>query len=180
MRRPALLAALAAGAALVALGCGGGQAEVAKLETRPFEEQKALEVIEKALAGRGYAAERDAEIELTTGTRFKADFRITGQRIAIEYVTGQDRAEIGFVPPAAAGSRLHVLQAKTVVPADAAAPSETVYIFFLSDADFTYQHNPTAEYRADVTITEVRSGRSRRRLMRSVTTPTGPCHSSMP
>jgi hypothetical protein len=155
--------ALALGSILAAVGCGGGQTETARLETRPFEEQKAFEVVDGVLKERGYAAERDVQIELTTQARFQADFRVTGQKIAIEYVTDQDRVEIGLIPPAAQGSRLHVLQARTV-PADASVPGETLYIFFLDDRDFTYQHNPTSEYRADVTITEVRS-----RLRRDLT-----------
>jgi hypothetical protein len=150
--------AVAAALALVSLGagCGGSQTGPTKLDTRPLEEQKAFDVIKAVLAERGYTAEADVAIELTTKARFQADFRLTGQKIAIEYLVDQDRIEIGAIPPPATGSRLHVLQA-TTVPADPKQAGETLYIFFLDDRNYLYQFNPTSENRADITLNEVQS-----------------------
>jgi hypothetical protein len=151
-------AALAAAVLLTALagGCGGAQVEQAKLDTRPLEEPKVFEIINAVLAERSYTAQTDAVIELTTKARFNADFRIVGQRVAIEYVIDQDRIEMGLIPPAATGSRLHVLQADTV-PSDPKQAPETLYVFLLDDKDYAYQYNPTSENRADITFTEVQT-----------------------
>jgi len=156
MTRPATAAAVALVLMGFAAGCGGAQEGPAKLDIRPLEQQKALDVISSVLAARGYQAEADVTIELTTQARFKADVRVVGQKIAIEYLMDQDRVEIGLIPPPAAGSRLHVLQAATV-PADAAGSPETLYVFFLDDQSYKYQFNPTSDNRADITLTEVQS-----------------------
>jgi len=140
----------------LAVGCGGAQSGEAKLDTRPLEEPKVFEILNAVLAERSYTAETDVTIELTTQARFKADFRVVGQKIAIEYLTEQDRIEIGLIPPAAAGSRLHVLQANTV-PSDPKQAGETLYVFFLDDRSYAYQFNPTSENRADITFTEVQT-----------------------
>ena len=150
----ALAAALPLGA--FAVGCGGAQTGEAKLDTRPLEEPKVFEIINAVLLERAYTAQTDVTLELTTQAKFKSDFRIVGQKVAIEYVIDQDRIEMGLVPPPATGSRLHVLQANTV-PSDPQQAPETLYIFFLDDKNYEYQYNPTSENRADITFTEVQT-----------------------
>jgi len=149
---------LTAAAALWALtaGCGGAQGGQAKLDSRPLEEPKAFDILNAVLAERNYPVETKFEIELTTQARFAADLHATGQKFAIEYLVEQDRIEIGFIPPPAAGSRLHVLQA-TTVPAEAGKTGDTLYVFFLDDRSYEYQFNPTSENRADITLAEVQS-----------------------
>lgn len=156
MTRPSAVAAAALALVGLAVGCGGAQEGPAKLDTRPLEEQKALDVLSSVLAARGYQAEADASIELATQARFRADVRVKGQKIAIEYLVQQDRIEIGFIPPPAAGSRLHVLQA-TTVPAEPTGTAEPLYVFFLDDKNYEYQFNPTSDNRADITLTEIQS-----------------------
>jgi hypothetical protein len=141
---------------VLAVGCGGAQNGPAKLDTQPLEEQKAFDIVKIVLAERGYTAETDTSVELTTQARFKADFRVVGQKIAIEYLVEQDRIEIGLIPPPASGSRLYVLQA-TTVPAEANGAAEPLYVFFLDDRSYVYQFNPTSENRADITLNEVQS-----------------------
>ena len=140
----------------LAAGCGGAQTGEVKLDTRPLEEPKVFEIINAVLKERAYTAETDATLELTTQAKFKADFRIVGQKVAIEYIIDQDRVEMGLIPPPATGSRLHVLQADTV-PTDPTQAPETIYIFFLDDKNYEYQYNPTSENRADITFTEVQT-----------------------
>jgi len=152
MRRLAAVAALWA----LAAGCGGAQDGQVKLDTRPLEQPKAFDILNAALAERDYAVDADFKVELTTQARFAADLHATGQKFAIEYLVEQDRIEIGFIPPPAAGSRLHVLQA-TAVTAEADKPGETLYVFFLDDRSYEYQFNPTSENRADITLAEVQS-----------------------
>ncbi len=137
-------------------GCGGPQQGPAVLDTRPLEETKALEIIESMLTKRGYIASKGEKVELATKSVFPCDYRINGHKIAIEYLTAQDRTTIGNIPPAAQGSRLHVLPAK--VPAlEAGAQGEPVYIYFVDEQKYIYQYNPTSENRADVTYLEVES-----------------------
>jgi len=148
-------------ATILAAGCGGKQ-EVKHLETRPLEESKALEIISEVVADRGYTLQQGVMIELSTKSRFPCDFRVTDHKIAIEYLTEKDRKTIGHIPPAASGSRLHVLPAK-VVAEDPAAQGEPIYIYFVDERKYVYHYNPTSEVRADVTFLEVDS-RMRRDL----------------
>jgi len=148
-------------AAVTTCGCGGAQ-EVKQLETRPLEESKALEIIAEVVADRGYKVEQGTMIELSTNSRFPCDFRVIGQKIAIEYLTDKDRKTIGHIPPAAQGSRLHVLPAR-VVSDDPNSQGEPIYIYFIDERKYVYQYNPTSEVRADVTFLEVDS-RMRRDL----------------
>ncbi len=142
--------------ALVTLACGGQQKQSSNLETRPLEESKALEIISNMLTERGYITAMDMEIELSTKTRFKVDFRVNGHKMAIEYLTRQDRTTIGDIPPAAVESRLHVLPAKAVSE-DPGEQGEPVYIFIIDEKKYIYQYNPTSENRSDVTYLEVES-----------------------
>jgi hypothetical protein len=162
MKRAAFtpVGALIVAAALV-IGCGGPQ-EVKHLETRPLEESKALEIIAEVVADRGFTVQQEVMIEISTKSRFPCDFRVTDHKIAIEYLTEKDRKTIGHIPPAASGSRLHVLPAK-VVSEDPNAQGEPVYVYFIDERKYLYQYNPTSEVRADVTFLEVDS-RMRRDL----------------
>jgi hypothetical protein len=147
-------------AALV--GCGGGQAQAEHLETRPLEESKALEIIAEVASERGYTLLQDVKVELTTDSRFPCDFRVSDHKIAIEYVTAKDRGDIGHIPPAASGSRLHVVPGRAVAE-DPHVPGEPIYIYFIDERKYVYHYNPTSEVRADVTYLEVDS-RMRRDL----------------
>jgi hypothetical protein len=139
-----------------ASGCGGAQSQAAPLDTRPLEEDKALELIDGAAAERGLTIVRNAPVSLSGAQVFGADVRVTGRKIAIEYLTNQDRVEIGAIPPPAQGSKLHVLPGTAVAKA-AGQPNDPVFILFLDDRGFEYQYNPTSENRADITLEEVRT-----------------------
>jgi len=162
MRRVSLLTvgALIVSATLF-LSCGGQQ-EVKHLETRPLEESKALEIIAEVIGDRGYTLVQDLVVELSTKSRFPCDLRVAEHKIAIEYLTEKDRKTIGHIPPAASGSRLHVLPGR-IPDADPSAQGEPIYIYFVDDRKYVYHYNPTSEVRADVTFLEVDS-RMRRDL----------------
>ncbi|MCP4674062.1 MAG: hypothetical protein GY854_00780 [Deltaproteobacteria bacterium] len=145
-------------------GCGGAQEQEVALDVRPLPENKAFEIIEEMLAERSYFIDRDVSVTLATKSTFSCDYRIKNHKIAIEYLTEEDRIAIGDIPPPAGGSRLHVLNARvTKAPpapgatAGSSGPSEPVYVFFIDDRKFTYHFNPTSEHRADVTFLEVDS-----------------------
>lgn len=143
-------------ALLLASACGGGQTQDANIETRPLEESKAFEIIEDVLVERGYKHSREDQVILSNDVAFPADFRVTDEEIAIEFLTEQDRAAIGQIPPPAGGSRLHVLAARSA-PTEAGARGGKLYVFFIQDNKFVYHVNPTSEQRADVTFLEVDS-----------------------
>jgi hypothetical protein len=154
---PALTRAMAAAFLLVlTAGCGGGQKEQRTLDTRPLEESRAFEIISKMMQERGFKPVRDVEVELTNQVRFPCDLRAEGQAFCVEFLTDPDRLEIGMVPPPAAGSRLHVLSARTVSN-DPSAATEPIYVFFIDDRKFVYQYNPTSDNRADITYQEIES-----------------------
>jgi hypothetical protein len=140
----------------LATGCGGRQDARIQLDTRPLEEHRALEIIQETLGERQFLAQKDVDIELGNKVRFSCDLRAQNEQIAIEFLTGQDRLEIGQLPPPAPGSRLHVLAA-TTVPKQAGQSPERVYVFLIDERKFVYQYNPTSELRADVTYLEVDS-----------------------
>lgn len=150
----ALVGALIA-STTVLCGCGSTQ-EVKHLETRPLEESKAFEIIGEVLAERGYTLSPDVMVELSTKSRFPCDFRVNEHKIAIEYLTEKDRKTIGHIPPAASGSRLHVLPARKVSE-DPEAQGEPIYLYFIDERKYVYHWNPTSEVRADVTYLEVDS-----------------------
>ncbi len=148
------LAAILSGLAFSA--CGARHRSSSPLDTRPLEESKSFKIIEEALEERGYAANKDVQVELSNKVRFVADYRVKGEQIAIEYLSERDRLTTGEIPAAGPGSRLHVLAGRTVTPAPGEA-GEPVYVFFIDDRNFVYQYNPTSDRRANVTLLEVDS-----------------------
>ena len=136
-------------------GCGGREGPPAQIETRPLEKGKAEAIIEEMLTERGYTWDREVPVQVAGGIEFNADFRVRDQAIAIEYLTDEDRRRIGQIPPAAEGSRLHVIVGRTV--SDNGSIPSRVYVFFIDDRKFVYHSNPTSEVRADVTFLEVDS-----------------------
>ncbi len=140
---------------LIIAGCGGRQGPPVQIETRPLEKGKAVAIIEEMLAERGYTWDKEVPVQVAGGVEFNADFKVRDQAIAIEYLTEQDRVRMGEIPPAAEGSRLHVLVGRTV-SGTTGIPSK-VYVFFIDDRKFVYHSNPTSEVRADVTFLEVDS-----------------------
>ena len=139
------------------VSCGGSQQQAANLDVRPLEENRAFEIIEEMVAERSYLFDKDVPVVLNANKKpFKCDYRLKNQKIAIEYLTEQDRATMGDIPPPAVGSRLHVLQAQTAATTPGAA-TEPLYVMFIDDRKFIYHFNPTSEQRADVTFMEVDS-----------------------
>lgn len=139
---------------VAAAACGGRQAPPPQIETRPLEEGKAFTIIEEMLAERNYAWDKEVPVQVAGASEFNADFRVKDQSIAIEYLTAEDRTRIGEIPPAAEGSRLHVINGRSL--SSTGTPSR-VYVFFIDDRKFVYHSNPTSEVRADVTFLEVDS-----------------------
>jgi hypothetical protein len=138
---------------LTIFGCGGRQTGQTQIETRPMEKGKAISIIEEMLAERGYSWDKDVPVQVTGTAEFSCDFRVKGEKIAIEYLSAEDRARIGEIPPPAEGSRLHVINGRAV-SADSAVPSR-LFVLFIDDRKFVYHSNPNSEVRADVTIQDV-------------------------
>jgi hypothetical protein len=139
----------------ICFGCGGRQEAPAHIETRPLEEGKAFTIIEDILAERGYTFEKEVGLQVARGIEFGADFKVSGEGIAVEYLTKADRSAIGELPPPGEGSRLHVVNGRTIATQDG-VPSR-VFILFIDDRKFVYHSNPTSKVRADVTFLEVDS-----------------------
>lgn len=155
MRTLAILI-LAAFSLFGAFSCGGKQQASPTLEIRPLEEAKAHDIIEEILKQRGYTFQKNIHVQLKTGASFPADYKIQGHKLAVEYLTEQDLSTTDNIPPAAEGSRLHVLSG-SVLPGPGQADPEQVFIFFIHAKDFMYHFNPTPDHRADVTVLEVDS-----------------------
>ena len=123
---------------------------------RPLEEARALTAIAEALAARNFQAEIEQPVKLSTGQELVADLRVQGERIAIEYLSSADMAQLESIPAPAPGSRLHVVIAQTV-PKDDPSSKENLYLFFINENNFVYQYNPTSDNRSNVTFMEVNS-----------------------
>jgi hypothetical protein len=140
--------------AWLAAGCGGGQQAAAPLETRPLEENKALEIVAADITERGFRPAPPVKVELGNQAWLECDIAVDGEKIAIEYLTDQDRRQAVDIPPPAPGSRLHVVPGR-LEPAQPGLPGDPVYVFLIDDRKYVYQYNPTSDRRADVTVAEV-------------------------
>jgi hypothetical protein len=150
-------ALLAVPVAMVLLGAGcQGQRRTtaAQIDTRPLEEAKALEIARQSLVTRNLSiGPAPTAIELWNRVKFDVDLRVLGEPIAIEYLTEENRLDIGEIPPPAPGSRLHVLAASAM--SEPTGRLEKVYLLVLDSRQYVYQYNPTSQARADVTFVEV-------------------------
>jgi hypothetical protein len=153
MRQPRF-ASISIIALCAAAGCGGGQRVAAPLETRPLEESKALELVAAAVAERGFQQSGPLKVELGNKAWLECDIGLAGEKIAIEYMTEQDRREAIDIPPPAPGSRLHVIPAR-LEPAQPGLSGDPVYVYIIDDRKYVYHYNPTSDRRADVTLGEV-------------------------
>ena len=151
MRRP-LFALLVALLITAAIGCQKTQKTATPLDIRPLGENDAFAVLEALLAERNYQWDRDVPVGITANQEFACDYRVRGHKIAVEFLSEQDRIQIGSIPAPAAGSRLHVIQAYALGEAtpsggSASAASkprqarEPIYILFIDDRNFTYHFN---------------------------------------
>ncbi len=138
----------------VAAGCGGGQKAATPLETRPLEENKALEIIAAGIAERGFQQAGPVKADLGNKLWLECDMRIAGEQIAIQYLTEQDRRKAIDIPPPAQGSRLHVIPAR-LEPAEPGLQGDPIYVYIIDDRKYVYHYNPTSDRRADVTFGEV-------------------------
>lgn len=135
-------------------GCQQSSTTAAQVDTRPLEEAKALDIIRGVLSGRKLAIAPSATtVELWNRVRFNGDLRLAGEPVVIEFLTEENRLDIGEIPPPAPGSRLHVLAAQAV--SDSGTAPEKIYLLVLDSRRYVYQYNPTSESRADVTYAEV-------------------------
>jgi hypothetical protein len=136
-------------------GCHGkANTTAAQIDTRPLEEGRALEIARRSLAGRQFSlTPSSSTVELWNRVKFQVDVSVLGEPIAIEYLTEENRLDIGEVPPAATGSRLHVLAASTM--SESTGRLEKVFLLILDARRYIYQYNPTSQSRADVTFVEV-------------------------
>src|SRR5690242_4688427 len=90
--------ALAAGA-LLALGCGPGEAR-APNPTRPLDERRALEVIAKAIEGEGEHPNPGRDVTLVSGKTLHVDVSIDGHDYGVAYISTDDAQKLGeAIPP---------------------------------------------------------------------------------
>jgi hypothetical protein len=151
------------GFALLSSACQNSHGTTAaEVDTRALEESKALDVARQSLASRSFALLKGTTtVELWNRVRFEVDLRVAGESFAIEYLTEENRLDIGEIPPPAPGSRLHVLAAQAMSTPD--SRPEKIFLLILDARRYVYQYNPTSKARADVTLAEV-SERFRRDL----------------
>lgn len=156
-------ASVVLGFALLSAACQNAHGTTAaQVDTRALEEAKALDIARQSLGSRNLApSSGTTTVELWNRVRFEVDLRVTGESFAIEYLTEENRLDIGEIPPPAPGSRLHVLAAQAMATPD--SRPEKIFLMILDARRYVYQYNPTSKARADVTLAEV-SERLRRDL----------------
>ena len=81
------------------MGCAHGPVTAAEMERRSFTEAEALGIVVGVLRDVGLAPERAWPVSIPGGVSLEADFRIEGSRFGVEWISPQDRSDIGDVLP---------------------------------------------------------------------------------
>lgn len=83
--------------------CGGTQIEASVADEPPRElaDARALEIIEEVLVRNHEPASRGWDVDVNASRALSVDVRINASEFGIEYVTTQDRADMGEVIPEA-------------------------------------------------------------------------------
>jgi hypothetical protein len=89
----------AVGAVLLFAACGGRPAE-APHEARPLEQALARELIRQAVRDEGATPTAELPIALPRDKQLQADVGVAGKKLAIAFVTGQERQMLGASVPA--------------------------------------------------------------------------------
>lgn len=98
--------------ALAALGCGSGVARVPNA-TRPLDERRAIQVIQRAIANEGARPAPGRDVTLANGKAIHLDVGVQGHAYGIAYLTHEDREKAGdaIPPPNKRDERLRLARA---------------------------------------------------------------------
>lgn len=107
MRRAAI-----AGACLTLFGCGAAEARTPN-PTRPLDERRAIEVIQRAMAGEGARPGPGRDVELAAGKPLHIDVGVDGHEFGVAYITTSDLDKAGssIPPPNKKDERLRLVRA---------------------------------------------------------------------
>lgn len=127
---------------LLIISCSGTQKRPRNIGLRPLEQQRAIEIILEVLAKNEITeTEINVPLLLPNGKIINSDIFVLSRRMAVEYLTEQDRREYGKLPQKVEGSDFHVIIAKKE------GLEDEIYLLILNDSDFEYCPNPEPNYR---------------------------------
>ncbi|MBX3270063.1 MAG: hypothetical protein KF729_07360 [Sandaracinaceae bacterium] len=107
---PLCLAILCAGLLVSLAGCGGGTPVTSRAERRTLDETRALQLVEEVLIERGIPRNRAWSVPLASRRELDVDLRLAQSRFGIEWISPQDRADLGdAVPGPATGGNLRIV-----------------------------------------------------------------------
>jgi hypothetical protein len=132
-------------------GCGPGGVQH-EIEERPLDQATALQTIQDALSSRDVASTTFVAVTLPDGRPWTVDVAGTGYPIAIEFLTGPDRDQIGTAVPIQATPD----ETPHLVMVQRADTGESLFLRVFTDQHFRFQPNPPPDMpEAPYTIREV-------------------------
>lgn len=139
---------------LLLAGCGPHTVD-RRIEERPLDQGSALEAIEQALAERDVTFERFVPVTLPDGTDYVVDVAGRNLPVAIEFLTSQDRGQVGRKLPVPRRPdetpRILVVRRRGIE-----SPAGDLYLRVFTDEHFRFQPNPPPDMpEAPYTIREV-------------------------
>ena len=134
-------------------GCGPRGVEQA-IEERPLDQATALQTIQEAMSSRDVPSTTFVQVTLPDGRPWTVDVAGTNLPIAVEFLTAQDRDQIGTAVPIQATPD----ETPHLVMVQRSGTGESLFLRVFTDQHFLFQPNPPPDMpEAPYTIREVQA-----------------------
>lgn len=142
--------ALALGAALVSLGCGGPPPRTVN-PTRPLDERRAVEVIIEAFREEHDSPVPGGEVGLSETRKLHVDVNAQDKKYGVAYVTAQERITLGPALPPRDPAMGDALQLVSGLGMDGDAR-----VLVLEDSEYLYDDNVGEAHEASALTAELK------------------------
>lgn len=142
--------ALALGAALLSLACGGPPPRIVN-PTRPVDERRAVEVIIEAFRDEHDNPMQGNDVSLSETKKLHVDVLAQGHKYGVAYVTAQDRLDLGSALPPRDPAMGDALQLVSGLGNDGDAR-----VLVLEDTEYLYDDNVGEAHEASSLTAELK------------------------
>jgi hypothetical protein len=142
--------ALALGAALLSLACGGLPPRTVN-PTRPLDERRAIQLIIEAFREEQDHPVRGAELPLSDTQKLHVDVNAQDRKYGVAYVTAQERAALGNTLPPRDPAMGDALQLVSGLGAE-----ENARVLVLQDSDYSFDDHEGAAHEASTLTAELK------------------------
>jgi hypothetical protein len=142
--------ALALGAALLSLACGGPPPRAAN-PTRALDERRAVEVIIEAFREEHDNPVPGGEVSLSESKKLHVDVNAQDRKYGVSYVTAQERVDLGPTLPPRDPTMRDALQLVSGLGADGDAR-----VLVLEDTEYLYDDNVGEAHEASALTAELK------------------------